>query len=57
MSDIYSSETLKKLGKLGEPAPQSMEAFQRFDRQAFAEGALNVKVQDLVAVAADSLEH
>lgn len=52
MSDTYSSENLKKLAKMGELAPQSMQAFQQFDRQVFAEGALSVKAKELIAVAA-----
>ena len=52
MSDTYASENLKNLAKLGELTPQSMQAFQQFDRQAFAEGALNVKTKELIAVAA-----
>ncbi len=52
MSHHYGKEDLKKLAKLGELAPQSMQAFQQFDRQAFAEGALNAKTKELIAVAA-----
>ncbi|MBI2875869.1 MAG: carboxymuconolactone decarboxylase family protein [Candidatus Tectomicrobia bacterium] len=52
MSHHYGKEDLKKLAKFGELAPQSMQAFQQFDRQAFAEGAINVKTKELIAVAA-----
>ena len=56
MSDTYSSENLKKLAKMGELAPQSMQAFQQFDRQAFAEGALSVKSKDGAQVLKSLLE-
>lgn len=51
MSSYYEKEDLKKLAKFGELAPQAMQAFQQFDRQVFAEGALNVKTKELIAVA------
>ncbi len=48
---MSAADELKKLGALGERAPEQMEAFAAFDAAAFAEGALSKKTKELMAVA------
>ena len=47
----YDMENLKKMKVMGEVAPDLMAAFKAFDKAAFAEGALTVKVKELIALA------
>jgi AhpD family alkylhydroperoxidase len=48
---MYDPANLKKLKTLKELAPDAMAAFTAFDAAAFKEGALSVKVKELIAVA------
>ena len=48
---MYDMNHLSKLKTLGTHAPDAMKAFQAFDAAAFADGALSVKVKELIAVA------
>jgi AhpD family alkylhydroperoxidase len=48
---VYDMKNVAKIKKLGQLAPQAMQAFRAFDAAAFAEGALSVKVKELMAVA------
>jgi AhpD family alkylhydroperoxidase len=48
---MYDMENLKNLKKLDALAPDAMKAFWAFDKAALAEGALPVKVKELIAVA------
>jgi len=53
MSDhFYATDGLKSLGKLAELKGDLFSAFRNFDQQAFADGALSVKVKELIAVGA-----
>lgn len=47
---MYDMNQMKKLKKFGELAPAAWEAFVAFDRAAMAEGALSVKVKELIAL-------
>ena len=48
---MYNKESLTKLKKLNELAPEVMKAFWAFDKAAVAEGAIPVKYKELMAVA------
>ena len=48
---MYDMANLKKMKAMSEAAPGVMAAFKTFDAAAFAEGALSVKVKELIAVA------
>jgi AhpD family alkylhydroperoxidase len=48
---MYDTENLKKLPKLGKNVPGSMKAFQNLNQAVFAEGALDPKTKELIAVA------
>ncbi len=48
---FYHSDDLKRLHKLRELKPETFDSFVEFDRKAFADGALPVKVKELIAVA------
>ena len=48
---MYDMANVKKLKQMRELAPAAMDAFMAFDQAAFAEGALPVKVKELIAVA------
>ncbi len=48
---MYDSANLKKLRTLKELAPDAMTAFHAFNDAVFAEGALSVKIKELIAVA------
>lgn len=47
----YDPANLAKIKTLKELAPEPMKAFFAFDAAVFAEGALPVKVKELIAVA------
>ncbi len=51
MSNLYDSEDIRKLPRLGEGAPEAWKAFLAFDHAAFAEGAIPVKYKELMALA------
>ena len=48
---MYNKESLTKLKKLNELAPDVMKAFWEFDKAAVVEGAISVKYKELIAVA------
>ena len=48
---MYNKESLTKLKKLNELAPEVMKAFWVFDKLAVAEGAIPVKYKELIAIA------
>jgi AhpD family alkylhydroperoxidase len=48
---MYNKESLAKLKKLNELAPEVVKAFWAFDKAAVAEGAIPVKYKELIAVA------
>ena len=48
---FYPTDGMKGLKKLRELKPDVFQAFVDFDKKAFAEGALSVKVKELIAVA------
>ena len=48
---MYTKESLSKLKKMDNLAPQAMKAFWAFDKAAVAEGAIPVKYKELIAVA------
>ncbi len=48
---FYHSDDLKRLRKLRELKPDTFNAFVEFDRKAFEDGALPLKVKELIAVA------
>lgn len=48
---MYDMNNVKKLSRLGELAPAAWQAFVAFDKAALAEGALSVKMKELMAVA------
>ena len=47
----YDRENLQKMKVMTEVAPDVMAAFKAFDKAAFAAGALDVKVKELIALA------
>jgi alkylhydroperoxidase/carboxymuconolactone decarboxylase family protein YurZ len=48
---MYDAAILKRLAKFGELAPAAMEGFLAFDKAAMSEGAIPVKMKELIAVA------
>ena len=48
----YHKGSVAKLGELFKLKPALMQAYLDFDTKVFAEGALSVKVKELIAVAA-----
>jgi AhpD family alkylhydroperoxidase len=48
---MYEFKNVKKLGKLGEGAPDAWEAFRKFDAAALADGAIPKKYKELMALA------
>ena len=52
MSDVFVKSTPELAATRKKLAPDAHEAFQAFGRAVFAEGALSVKVKQLIAVAA-----
>lgn len=50
-TEIYPQSTNETRERCREFAPQQLQAFQEFSRQAFAEGALGAKLKQLIAVA------
>jgi len=51
MSNLYDSENIKKLPKLGAGAPAAWKGFLEFDHAAFADGAIPAKYKELMALA------
>jgi AhpD family alkylhydroperoxidase len=52
MADAYySKESIRRMGRLRELKPDVFKAFGDFDQKVFAEGALNTRVKELIAVA------
>lgn len=47
---MYDMSNMRKLKKFAELAPAAWKGFEEFDRAAMAEGALSVKVKELIAV-------
>jgi AhpD family alkylhydroperoxidase len=48
---MYDMAKLKNMKAMREAAPDAMAAFTAFDAAVFKEGALSVKVKELIAVA------
>jgi len=48
---VYDMANMAKMKTMAEVAPDAMCAFTAFDKAAFAAGALEVKVKELIAVA------
>ena len=48
---MYDMANLAKMKTMSEVAPDVLSAFKAFDKAAFAAGALEVKVKELIAVA------
>ncbi len=48
---FYHVENINKLGKLQELKPDLFQAFRDFNGKVFTEGALSVRVKELIAVA------
>ena len=48
---MYDRKNLERLGQLDRGAPQGMDAFWAFDKAAFAEGAIDAKTKQLIALA------
>lgn len=48
---MYDMKNLSKMKTMKTAAPDVMSAFVAFDQAAFAEGALSVKIKELIAVA------
>ena len=48
---MYSKESLAKMKRMNELAPEVMKAFWAFDKAAVADGAIPVKYKELIAVA------
>jgi AhpD family alkylhydroperoxidase len=51
MANLYDSDDLKKLPKLGAGAPAAWKGFLDFDKAAFADGAIPIKYKELMALA------
>jgi AhpD family alkylhydroperoxidase len=47
----YRKDSISKLGKLYQLKPEILQAFMDFDGKVFADGALNTKIKELIAVA------
>ena len=48
---MFDMKNLTRLKKLDENAPEPMKAFWAFDKEAFTEGAIDVRHKQLIAVA------
>lgn len=48
---MFDMKHLRRLEKLDESAPAAMQAFWAFDKAAFADGALDARQKQLIAVA------
>jgi AhpD family alkylhydroperoxidase len=48
---MYDMANLKKLKSMSEQAPEAMAAFDAFNAAVFKDGALPLKVKELIAVA------
>lgn len=48
---MYDNKNLERLGQLDAGAPDGMDAFWAFDKAAFAEGAIDAKTKQLIALA------
>ena len=51
MANLYDSEDLKKLPKLGAGAPAAWKGFLEFDKAALADGIIPKKYKELMALA------
>ncbi|HEY4077051.1 MAG TPA: carboxymuconolactone decarboxylase family protein [Rhizomicrobium sp.] len=51
MANLYDSDDLKKLPKLGAGAPTAWKTFLDFDRVALADGVIPKKYKELMALA------
>lgn len=51
MTNLYDTDNIKKLPKLGHGAPAAWEAFLAFDKAALADGAIPKKYKELMALA------
>ena len=49
---FYAKESLKSLGKLAELKGDLFTSFLTFDQKVFADGALSVKIKELIAIGA-----
>ena len=47
---MYDKKNLGKLEKFGQLCPDQMKAFMAFDQACMVEGALSVKIKELIAV-------
>lgn len=48
---MYDMNHLKQIGTIGENSPETMKAFQEFDKIALRDGAIPVKYKELMAIA------
>ncbi len=48
---MYDMQHIKKLGQIGDLAPDAMKAFAAFDKAALADGVIPVKYKELIALA------
>ena len=51
MSNLYDSEDIKKLGKVGAGSPKAWDTFLAFDKAALADGVIPKKYKELMALA------
>jgi len=51
MSNLYDSDDVKKLGKVGAGAPEAWKSFLAFDKAALEGGAIPKKYKELMALA------
>ncbi|HEY2008464.1 MAG TPA: carboxymuconolactone decarboxylase family protein [Rhizomicrobium sp.] len=51
MSNLYDSEDIKKLPKVGAGAPEAWKGFLAFDKAALADGVIPKKYKELMALA------
>ena len=51
MSNLYDSDDIKKLAKVGAGAPEAHKTFLAFDKAALADGAIPKKYKELMALA------
>ena len=52
MTDYYyHTEISENIGRLGELKPDLFQAFRDFDHKVFTDGALSIRVKELIAVA------
>jgi AhpD family alkylhydroperoxidase len=48
---MYHKNSLSKLNNIAEKAPTAMQAFLAFDKAAMAQGVLDIKTKELIALA------